>query len=553
MTMHHVRHDPLDPTAFRVLAGGIVILACGLRLYRLGALELWLDEAASWHWATRPDWFARALSNNTPPLYIWWLRCWMALAGESQIALRLPSAVCGTLFVAVVLWLGRSMFTPAVGLWAGLWAALMPLHIYYSQEARAYALLMLVLITTYAALWRALQHGTWRAWMLVCASTTAALYTHYLAILGLLPGIVLVRGAEHPPWRAYTVAMFASMFLFLPWLAGSFWMAPHSLQGTEWIRDAWQQTPPLLAIPRSLEVFGLGSQAHLLPITVKQFDQPFPASLRWLGIATLLVLALCAAILGDDRRTSSRRVPGQSVLWSWLLLPLVALWLISLWKPVYLVGRYDLVALPAYPLIGGLALAKLQRTAHWWSAALIAGVLMIPVAVKLVGYYQIPPQPDLHPTAVATADAIAADANNGDVVVFTDLRALPVLYQLRQRGYAWEDGYCRNDALHRLFACRMFPLDTEATPAAYDARRVLNDPDAGRADAEIIFAMLHAPADVVHVVFGNYAVTRGRLAVATVESLLVGELQRRGFRPIATDLRLGTIAYRRADAASLHE
>src|SRR5439155_24452044 len=132
----------------------------------------------------------------------------MALAGDSEAGLRLLSAVLGTLFVAVTIWAGREIFEPRVGLWSGLWAAVSPMHVYYSQEARPYALLTALLVATYVLLWRALRAGTRARWTLVSAAVAAVLYSHYLAILGLLPTAVMLSIRPTPERvRRYGTAM----------------------------------------------------------------------------------------------------------------------------------------------------------------------------------------------------------------------------------------------------------------------------------------------------------------------------------------------------------
>ena len=535
-----------DARRWRLCAAAIVLLAFVLRAYRLGVEELWLDEAAALHWATAPDWLGQTLLNNTPPLYYLLLRMWTRLAGQSQEALRLPSAVCGTLFVAAVIWTGRAFFSPRVALWSGFLAAVNPLHIYYSQEARAYALLVLLLLVMNATLWHAVKENTWKSWAIFSAATSVTLYSHYLAVLGVLPtAFVLLERPDAQRWIRYAVSVLLSVVLFLPWVVVSFVLIPHSLQGTEWVKELWERTPPALAIPRSLEVFTLGSQAGLLPLALKQFVMDFPSALRLTGLTTAILLGLWVTVPWADVSLGMPRLGRRkAALCALLLGPLMLLWVASLWKPIYVAGRYDLVAFPVFPLVLGLAFAKLQSaSAHRnWIVVAAALGLLVPVGVKLALYYD-PPKRDAHPTAVATAAALQAHAANGDVVIFTDLRGLPVLYQLSRLGYRWHDGSCQADA--RRFACRMFPVETEATPAIYNPQRVLNDPRAAHEDAAEILSAL-APGGTVHVVFGNYAVAQSRLAVAQVESLLVAELERAGFRAIAADTALGMIHYRGA-------
>src|SRR5690242_9145496 len=85
----------------RFLAGAtsIVVVAFCLRLHRIGAEELWLDEAFSFRDVTVAGWLGALRFKDVPPLYPLLLHGWIRLAGDSESALRLLSALFGTLFV----------------------------------------------------------------------------------------------------------------------------------------------------------------------------------------------------------------------------------------------------------------------------------------------------------------------------------------------------------------------------------------------------------------------------------------------------------------------
>src|SRR4029079_4732359 len=83
---------------------GLLVLAAGLalRLYRLGAQSLWLDEGATWAEVTGrtgKGWLAlrgELFSKDAAyPLYHIMLKVWVGLVGDSEWALRLPSALAG--------------------------------------------------------------------------------------------------------------------------------------------------------------------------------------------------------------------------------------------------------------------------------------------------------------------------------------------------------------------------------------------------------------------------------------------------------------------------
>src|SRR3982751_3518744 len=87
----------------------LFVLALLLRLYRLGAQSLWLDEGGTWSEGTGrtgKGWlalFAELWSKDPAyPLYHLLLKVWVTLAGDSEWALRFPSALAGAATVAVM-------------------------------------------------------------------------------------------------------------------------------------------------------------------------------------------------------------------------------------------------------------------------------------------------------------------------------------------------------------------------------------------------------------------------------------------------------------------
>jgi len=496
-------------------ATGIIVIAFLLRLYRIGQQEVWMDEAASFQKAITANWLsAIAITENTPPLYYLLLRVWLAIGGWSEASLRFPSAVFGTLFVLVIIWVGSEIFNRRVGLWSGLCAAISPIHIYYSQEARAYALLALALALTYATLWRALRTNTWRSWLLVSACALVAFYSHYSAILGLVPTAALVwlwpeKTGRSQRWLRYGGALLVSALLFLPWVLGSFALREHPW-GIGWKLWVWTMTPPLLAIPKTMEVFWLGSQAGLLLIPLKQYtDLAFPYLVRLLGLAALLGLGLWVAGPWNEQALSIPYLKRKKVCVGLLVFsPLLLLWIVSFYKPVYIAGRYDFVAFPAFPLLLGLAMAKLQiaMRAVRVLSLLVSFAVLIPLGAKLVLYYEAS-SPRATQRIAEQIDALVA---NTDAVLFSNFRELPVIYYLHRLGYRWEEGYCQKETAHRRFACVELP------------RRIAS------ANLQGILSKLNPSETTLWVVYGHFEGSTGQIVISRGDNLLFAELQRAG-------------------------
>src|SRR5512147_3050328 len=184
----------------------LVALAAALRFYRLGSQSLWIDEflmiqraslGEPFRWA---DWFV----NPQGPLPALVLRFWTHLAGTSEAALRLPSAVFGTLTVPAVYALARRMNRSA-GIPAATLAALSPFLVWYSQETRHYALAFLAAACAAWAILRLEKLPAPRArdFLAVSAGLLAGLMSHLTIAFSALAqfGALLLRKPRTLAWR----------------------------------------------------------------------------------------------------------------------------------------------------------------------------------------------------------------------------------------------------------------------------------------------------------------------------------------------------------------
>jgi len=534
------------PWQFVAGAGLIGLVAFLLRIYRIGASEVWSDEGYSYLLAVSSDWFGLpTLAHNTPPFHHWLLRAWIKLAGDDETGLRLLSAVIGTLFVLALIWAGRELFTPLVGLWSGAFAAVAPLHISHSQETRTYVLLTLMLALTYGLLARAIRRDSVTSWALVASAVALSLYSHHLAVLGLLPTLLLpwALSRENAPiklWRHYLLAMGLGLTLFAPWALASYLLAQHPLEdpATPWLELTWEALPPSLAIFKSLEMLGLGGHHDISLSVFRQFHQlEFPNWLRFLGLGVLLALAIWGMGPWEDRKVLPSGL-GKRKLWlaTTLLFPLVAMWIYSfLRQPIYVVGRYDVIAFPAYALLVGLAFAKLKAGCrHGIASVTMAAILLaIPVSAKLILYYANPAPAQFK----QRADLVVALAGNDDVVIFNDPTSHAVLYYLNRDGYVWESGVCRHRTLtKREFFCHFFPTEAEVTLRGY-ASVHLSFEDIRR-DAIMFASHLQSDRQTLWLVSQLNGLRE-------IDTVLFAQLEQLGLKPIPRPPHSGVYGFRR--------
>jgi 4-amino-4-deoxy-L-arabinose transferase-like glycosyltransferase len=124
----------------------VILIAGGLlRFSGLDQESLWADEYHSLLNAMQPTWRAvsqHAWLQGVQPPYFWLLHGFIQLVSPSDVALRIPSAVCGVMAIFFLYQLGRLLIAtrPGFALMGAALLALSPMHIWYSQEARPYAL-----------------------------------------------------------------------------------------------------------------------------------------------------------------------------------------------------------------------------------------------------------------------------------------------------------------------------------------------------------------------------------------------------------------------------
>lgn len=201
----------------------ITIVGAMLRCYHLGQNSLWIDEIASLETARERFWTipAAAMRQNAfePPLYFWLLHAMAAAFGDGEVALRVGSAIFGALTIPLVwllIWeLSRQR---QVATLSAIFIALNPLHLWYSQEARPYAIMMFFGTGALLALAKALRQPSRRLWAMFALCTAIAMLTHAVSCVILAVGFlwVLLRPDRSKMMRPFLLSAAASLLLLLP-------------------------------------------------------------------------------------------------------------------------------------------------------------------------------------------------------------------------------------------------------------------------------------------------------------------------------------------------
>ena len=226
-----VRARGLLATREARLVAGVLLLAASVRFAALGVQSLDADEGFTAEMAHKTLGGALAQvphTESTPPLY--YAMVWFStkLAGTSEW-----SALAGTATVGVVYLIGATLRSARAGLAAAALAAVSPLLVWYSQEARAYMLFLLLAALSFLAFARALRgEPRWLGWWALASA--AALATHYFAAVTVLPEAVWLV-ARAPSRRRAAAAAGAVVAVGLALL-------PLALDQSEHVWRPWSNT-----------------------------------------------------------------------------------------------------------------------------------------------------------------------------------------------------------------------------------------------------------------------------------------------------------------------
>ncbi len=377
MTPNNERGNSNTATIHSVGLALVVLLAAGLRFHDLDRTSLWLDEAVSWQQASKPflEMIAATARDNYPPLHNIILHVTIALFGDGETALRAPSALLGVANVYVLYLLGSALWDRTTGLIAALLLTVSGFHVWYSTEARMYALLaftatLFVLTVVYAT-----RRPNWLTLTGCAAAGTALLYSHvYGSFVFAGVNIVILTALLLPShwlavdWKGWVVAQAIPVLLFLPWALILWGRARHVMEGF------WVPEPTAgFLLQQALEFAGLlslGPLSIFAGLSLLNLAAFFPRFWRREGTS------------GPTKAKSWLRADWQNaILMGWLVAPISCAYLISVIGQPILVDKYLICALPAFLLLAARGLRSFNFS--------------IPTTVVILGIVVLTAVPDL--------------------------------------------------------------------------------------------------------------------------------------------------------------
>jgi len=337
----------------------ISTIAFGLRLYRLGANDLWYDEI----WSVLIS--KNFLYDWNPPVYFAILHYWIKLFGVSEFALRFPSLVFSVISIPCLFFLGKKIFNVKVGLYASLAMSLSSFHLWYAQEARPYSLCVLLSILSTYFLYCFLTEGKIKFGLIYTLSSLLGLYSdityYYLFLLfsQLLFAAIFIR-------KDICLKLFSFFFvIFLLF----FFRLGHFISKFLYTSDGfWIPEPSIKSLIYTIENFNLGYNA---PVCLYRFSD----------LIVLIILVSGAVLI----RQKSEWRRGFVFMLGLAFLPFMLAFAFSkIAFPVYL-DRGLIIFSPYYYFLLALGLVGLGNKQF---KKVIGGIFLAILLISLPNYYQ---------------------------------------------------------------------------------------------------------------------------------------------------------------------
>lgn len=379
--------------------GGITLLGALVRIVGLGSEPFWLDEAHTANFTTLTLgelWsFDPVYNRANPPGYIVLMKAWAQIS-RSEEWFRASSVIAGVITIPLLYLICARMGNRRAGIVAALVLALAGYQVRYSQEARAYAILtMLVGIVILAVVQLVTQPDgdvaqqvrrrvkeqkvsgqglrrpiTWTdvAWPAYGLAAGLALHMHNTSLtipLAASLGVSVwwLNARPKPPRfiRNWVLANLLAIAVWAPWIPGF-------LKQLERVSNSfWATGPTWETAVRDFAILAKGDVGEMWPIV----NTPWIDALVLGGVAVLVLLGIS--------RMDSRYRP---VIVSFIVVHPVVQLLYSLRRPVFLARTLIWISLAVLVAIG-FAVSRLKGEKLWLATA---GLLVVPV-LGTIGYH----------------------------------------------------------------------------------------------------------------------------------------------------------------------
>ncbi len=335
--------------------------AFAIRALTLTTQGMWRDEVDQWRFAQETWsvlWSRFSQIGWNGPLYSPMLRLWIGVTGNSVYALRYFSLIWSLLSVALVYALGRRLFNDKTAWVTAILMAFSPYMIWYAQEVKMYAWVpFLVLIILYT--FEKARDRHWLRWGgAIVVLMTLLVYSHILGPL-LIPVLIVwfiaQRRRNLRVWAGMAAILIVLAVLSVPLLRWQPFLAFQTRE-TGFPRYTLGQMALILLKGWSVGIY----QAGWMRGNLDTYSTSLFGILALIGLGGLI---------------AKKQFRSLTVLLSWLSVPFLALWALSLRSPIF-TDRYLIWLAPAFYFLVAQGILIFKKLEHWVAPLLLTLLLL---------------------------------------------------------------------------------------------------------------------------------------------------------------------------------
>lgn len=414
------KHDR-SPALYPLLI--ILLVSFLIRIYHLGAKSIWFDEGFTIKYSHQS--IVEILTTLTqgeihPPLFFFISHYWVSLFGDSEFSIRFPAMIFGVLSVFMVFKVADLLFGKKVGVISSLLLGLSTFHVWYSQEARSYSLMVLLALISFYFFLKLFKEKSFKVSSSYVLFSGLLLYTHSFGLFAIIAQNLFFlslffssREVFRFSLRRWIILQSALVLFYSPWI----WTLVNQtlrLKGENWIPD-----PSILSIMDTF--YAYSGWSYLL-------------------MALFIALSLIPALLVKDKQNSNLKTTGMDssvysasnhsdlplsndekylLLFLWLFIPIILPYIISkIVTPIYWI-RYTIEASIAFYLLVAKGISDIGygrgRNFKYLEAALIITIVILSLTAFPDYYRQEGEEPWRR-----VANLIDEQAMPGDLVLFNN-------------------------------------------------------------------------------------------------------------------------------------
>lgn len=373
------------------LVVGTTLVCAFLSFLHIGRKSVWLDEAASIHFAQLPwgdFWRVLFISELNQGLYYFLLRFWL-IFGDSEVAVRSLSAFFAIASIPLLYALANRLFGVRAGIISALLVSVNAFFVQYAQEARGYSLLFFIAALSTYLFVRLTEDASNKKILCAYACVGAlAVYAHFFGAFVLVAHALSV---PFLPWDRFRFRrlVLANLLIAVLLVPLALFILLKSRGQVAWLTQS--------SLP-SVKVL-------LSELTGDAGHSGFIAGFYVLSCVVALAHAF-VALLRTGRSIETWR---YAVVVLWLAVPVCLSYGFSFFRAFYV--RYLMVGLPALVLLSGVGIALIKD--RYCSTALVALLMILSVRSTWIDYY-----PRENHNFRDTVSYVIARAQRGDGILF---------------------------------------------------------------------------------------------------------------------------------------